>query len=136
MPQYKKDLVRKRPEEGYEDGERLIKPFELSETQICFAESKVLTKYIPSDYSPSCGVWEGSWRKEQGRNHCFMLAKHENLVPSSWSCFKKYSRRFLWCGKWLLWSHLWRFLQEPTSNKNLYLFFCYFEIPVLQLAFS
>lgn len=97
-------------------------------------QSEVLTKYIPSGYSVSCGIWVGSWRKEQGRNHYYVLAKHENLVPSLWSCFQKCSCRFLRCGKWLLWSHLWRFLQEQTSNQNLYLFFCYFT--VLQLALS
>lgn len=31
----------------------LTKPCELSETQVCFAESNVLTKYILPDYSPA-----------------------------------------------------------------------------------
>lgn len=74
MPQYKNDVVRGQ-REAMKMVKGLIKPCELSETQICFAESKILTKYIPSDYSPSCGICEGSWRKEQGRNHCFYVGQ-------------------------------------------------------------
>lgn len=41
----------------------LIQPCELSETQVCFAESKVLTKYTPSDYSQ---LWNLGVQLEEG----------------------------------------------------------------------